>query len=54
MKNKELKVVYTSDFKSKIKVKPFMIKAEELKKEKYNRAKKKAKDRKLSEDYIDR
>ena len=54
MKNKELKVVYTNDFKSKIKVKPFMINGEELRKEKYNRAKKKAGDRKLSEDYIDR
>ena len=46
--------IYTNDFKSKIKVKPFMIKGQELVKEKYNRAKKKASDRKLSEDYIDR
>ena len=54
MKNKELKVVYTNDFKSKIKVKPFMIKGQELVKEKYDRAKKKAKDRKLAEEYLDR
>ena len=54
MKNKELKVVYTNDFKSKIKVKPIEVKPEELVKEKYDRAKKKAKDRKLAEEYLDR
>ncbi len=54
MKNKELKVVYTNDFKSRIKIEPIEIRPEELVKEKYNRAKKKAKDRKMAEEYLDR
>lgn len=54
MKNKELKVVYEDNLKTGIKVKPIEIKPEELVKEKYDRAKKKAKDRKLAEEYLDR
>ena len=54
MKSKELKVVFTDDVEVGIKVKAIEIKPEELVKEKYDRAKKKAKDRKLAEEYLDR
>ncbi len=54
MKDKELKVVFTDDVETGIKVKAAMLKPEELVKNKYARAKKKAEDRKLAEDYIDR
>ena len=54
MKDKELKVVFTDDVEVGIKVKAMEIKPEELVKEKYNRAKKKARDRKMAEEYLDR
>lgn len=54
MKDKELKVVFTDNLETRIKVKAIEIKPEELVKHKYDRAKKKAEDRKMAEEYLDR
>lgn len=50
--SKELKVIYTDNLKTNIKVKAMIIKPEKLVKEKYNRAKKKEEDRRLAEKYM--
>lgn len=51
--SKELRIKFVDSLKTNIKINAEVLTGEEIK-EKYNRAKKKAEERKMAEEYLDR